>query len=710
MQTETDLTKAVDPTAGTKKPKGEDYATAREQFSMFMRAYDSGHREYLDLKKKCNDYYMGEQWDAKDLSKLNAEGRPALTINMILSTVNIVLGEQIGRRVDISYKPAKDAAQDSAVALTKLAMAIADANQLHWKETQVFSDGLIEERGYYDVRMNFDDNISGECEISTVDGGDIIPDPDSSSYDPSDWKEFYRARWLSLDEIEDNYGKPARTSLEGVTSEEDGDFGKESIRRLKNTFGDTDEKTVEGWADATDEETRGFVIKVRVIERQFYKNTTVYSLIDPATGVKRDLPPETTKENAEKLASHFKASIQKSTKPRVRWRITADQFVLYDEWSIYKTFSIIPYFAYFRRGKPFGMVRNLLSPQEQYNKLSSQELHIVNTTANSGYIVEVGALHGMTADDLKESGSKTGTVITVNPGRMGGIEKIKPNTIPTGIDRISSKSAQNLKEISGINDAMLGQEGAEVSGVALDKKEKRGQVQIQVPLDNLSRTRHMLARKILELVQDFYTDERIVHYVNDMATSQETDEFSINQVQPDGSIINDVTKGSYNIVIGTLPARDNFRDTQFAEALNLRNVGINIPGYRVVQYSNLAHKQEVAEEVKQLDGMGEPSPEQAEMQNRQMEAQIRDLEAEVEKKLAAASELMSRVELNEAKTDETLASPELQQRGLEYKDVADKRGIDLREKLGTLQALNKLDVTELTSRLKGSKDEGRAIE
>ena len=71
---------------------------------------------------------------------------------------------------------------------------------------------------------------------------------------------------------------------------------------------------------------------------------------------------------------------------------------------------------------------------------------------------------------------------------------------------------------------------------------------------------------------------------------------------------------------------------------------------------------------------------------------------------------MSRVELNEAKTDETLASPELQQRGLEYKDVADKRGIDLREKLGTLQALNKLDVTELTSRLKGSKDEGRASE
>ena len=52
--------------------------------------------------------------------------------------------------------------------------------------------------------------------------------------------------------------------------------------------------------------------------------------------------------------------------------------------------------------------------QEQLNKISSQELHIVNTTANSGWIVESGSLSGMTADDLEEHGAETGLVLEYN--------------------------------------------------------------------------------------------------------------------------------------------------------------------------------------------------------------------------------------------------------------------------------------------------------
>lgn len=701
MQTETNFSKAV--ATEKKKPDsiGAEYEIARQQFHLFTRAYDAGHKEYLDIKKKCNDFYIGglRQWDPSDLAKLAAEGRPALTINMILSTVNVVLGEQIGRRVDIQYKARKDATAESAISLTKLAMAVCDANQFHWLESQVFADGLIEERGWYDVRMNFDDNIEGEAEITSVDPGDVIPDPDGLEYDPKTWKEVWRTRWYSIEEIEASYGKEKADSLMSI-AENGGHFGNESIRRLKNTFGDVNSTNTASFQHMYDEKEDRFLLKVRVIERQFFKNTLVYSLINPQSGEKRDLPPGTTKEIAKQLADSFQVAVHQQIKPRVYWRITADRYVLHDEWSIYKSFTLVPYFPYFRRGTPFGMVRNLLSPQEQLNKLSSQELHIVNTTANSGYIVEKGALHGMTADELRANGSKTGVVIEVNPGRMGGIEKIKPNTIPTGIDRITQKSANNIKEISGVSDAIRGMETGEVSGVALESKERRGQVQIQVPIDNLSRTRHLVARKLLELFHDFYTNERIVYYTNDMEPGQPSESITVNEMQEDGSIKNDITTGVYDIVISTLPARDNFRDTQFAEALNLRNVGVRIPDYRVIQYSNLAHKDEVANEVRQLEGLGETSPEQQAMQERQMEATIADLEAEVQKKLAAAQELNTKAELNVAKAKETAASPELVQRGMEYKDVADKRGIDLRERLGTLSAINKLDVTDLATRLK----------
>lgn len=711
MEVISDLSKAVDPTSYEKKPskkkrgEADEAAMAREQFGLFMRAYETKHKDYLELKEKCNQFYLGNQWSDKDLRKLEEEGRPALTINMVLSTVNSILGEQIGRRVDIQYKPRREASSDGAIALSKLALSITDQNQYHWLESAVFADGLIEERGYFDVRMNFDDNIEGECEIESVDGGEIVPDPNASDYDPAKWGEVYRIRWMNVDQVCETYGEEWRDKVESIV-DSGNHFGSESIRRTRRTFGDKEENEPEYFFGADGDESKGFIHEIRVIERQFKKNVLIYSLVDQTTGRYLDLPPDTKKDEAEKVAKRFGAPVVKRIKQKVRWRVTADRFVLHDDWSIYRTYSIIPYFPYFRRGNPMGVIRNLISPQEQVNKLSSQELHIVNTTANSGWVVEKGALHGMTADDLRAQGSKTGVVIEVNPGRRDGVEKIKPNTIPTGIDRISAISKQNIKEISGISDAMLGLETGEVSGVALESKERRGQVQIQVPIDNLSRTRHLVARKLLELMQDFYTEERIIYYTNDMEPGQPSEQMVINGMDEEGNPVNDVTVGDYDIVISTLPARDNFRDSQFAEALNLRNVGVAVPDYRVVQYSNLAHKDEVAAEMRQLAGLGEKSPEQMEMEQRQLEAQIGELEAKVEDKMAQAKERMSKIELNMAKAAEATQSAEMKERELEYKDVSDVRNVELRERLAALQAINKLDVTELASRLKeiGVKD------
>ena len=160
------------------------------------------------------------------------------------------------------------------------------------------------------------------------------------------------------------------------------------------------------------------------------------------------------------------------------------------------------------------MVRNLLSPQEQLNKIASQELHIVNTTANSGWMVEAGSLVGLTADDLEEHGAETGLVLEYQRGTTPPT-KIQPNTIPTGLDRIGQKAADNIKSISGINDSMLGTDGAEVSGVAIQAKQNRGVIMIQVPLDNLKKTRQILAEKILNLVQTFYTEQRIIQVTNE---------------------------------------------------------------------------------------------------------------------------------------------------------------------------------------------------
>jgi hypothetical protein len=58
---------------------------------------------------------------------------------------------------------------------------------------------------------------------------------------------------------------------------------------------------------------------------------------------------------------------------------------------------------------------------------------------------------------------------------------------------------------------------------------------IQVPLDNLRKTRHYLAEKVLNLVQRFYTEERIVMVTNEIDPMQPREEMVINQMTPRGS-------------------------------------------------------------------------------------------------------------------------------------------------------------------------------
>ena len=644
------------------KVKKEPSQIANQNWKRYVRLRDNGHSEYVANAKKYDNFYTGEQWDAADKKKLEDEGRPTLTINTILSTINTVLGEQTAKRAEINFKPKSNGNEETATALTKVCMHIGDDNDMDWVESQVFADGLIQDRGYFDLRMNFDDSIQGEVAVEAVDPLDVLIDADAKEYDPKTWNEVIVTRWLSLDQIESTYGQKVADQLQHLAS--GGDiYGGDSVAVEDNRFGDTS-----GFDIADDGGTDRTIKSVRIVERQHKRMCMSEWYVDAQSGDMRPVPESWDDAKKQQFGQQVGLFIQKRLAPRIRWTVSADQVLLHDEWSPYKSYTIVPYFAYFRRGKPFGMVKNLISPQEQLNKISSQELHIVNTTANSGWIAEEGALTNMTDDELAERGAETGLVLIHGRGTAAP-QKIQPNQIPTGIDRITQKASHNIKEISGVSDAMLGMESAEVSGVALKSKQQRGQIQIQVPLDNLARTRHMVAAKMLELVQQFYVEERLVQITNpampDPADPAAQEQMMVNELTPEGQIVNDLTLGEYSVVISTQPARDNFEESQFSEALQLRQAGVMIPDYRVVEYSHLAQKRDIAEEVKQLAGLAAPSEEEMAMQQqmqdyqiRQIELELANLEAEMQQKQASATLDMAKAE--ELGTDGTIFQKAMQ--------------------------------------------------
>ena len=181
-----------------KLSKEEEHLIATNQFERYERARDNGHLDYIETAKKCDAFYRGNQWDPADVATLDDEGRPALTINTILPTVNAVLGEQRTRIADVKFKPRGIGVAETADVLTKLYLQITDNNKMEWLESQVFADGLIQDRGYYDVRIDFKDHILGEVRITTKDPLDILIDPDAKEYDPKTWNEIFETKWMSL--------------------------------------------------------------------------------------------------------------------------------------------------------------------------------------------------------------------------------------------------------------------------------------------------------------------------------------------------------------------------------------------------------------------------------------------------------------------------------------------------------------------------------
>ena len=619
-----------------------DTALATKQWVRYAWARDNGHAQFVQKAEKCDAFFRGDQWDRADKARLEAVRRPALTINKILSTISNVLGEQIFNRAETSFRPRSGAPSEVADILTKVFKQISDNNQLDWKRSDMFADGAITSRGFLDVRIGYGDSMQGEVIVDNLNPKNVIIDPDGEEYDPDSWSEVFTTKWVTADDIAVLYNKE---DAEYLRNREQSFFpyGYDSIQAFRDRFGDRFNPMYTG-----DYDNSSVMRNIRLIERQYRLLDRQKHFVDPTTGDMRPIPDDFDRNKIALMTSQYGLQVTTKLVRRIRWTVIADNVRLHDDWSPYKHFTVVPFFPYFRRGTTIGLVENLLGPQELLNKVSSQELHVINTTANSGWKVKTGSLTNMTVEELEEKGAQTGLVVEVND--VNDIEKIQPNQVPTGLDRITYKAEEHIKTISGVSDSAQGFDREDVAAKAIQAKRQAGATNLAKPMDSLSRTDHILARNILDLVQQFYTEERIMTITHDEATG-ETETFAVNEVSPEGQIVNDLTLGEYDVVVSSVPRRETLEDSQFEQAVALREMGVMIPDSVLIDSSRLMNKKDI---IKQMQGDQE-SPEAqaaAELQRRAQEAEVGKAEGEAAQKHADA-------QLKGAKTQETIVKAQV---------------------------------------------------
>lgn len=617
---------------------------ANEVWCRYAWLRDNGHLDFVKKSTVCEDFFVGLQWDPNDLALLKSYRRPALTINKIISTISNVMGEQIFNRTDIAFKPRNEGAtSEVADALTKVFMQIGDSNQLNWVRSDVFADGIVGSRGFFDVRLDFTDSLRGEVRIEQLNPKNVLIDADADEYDPDKWGDVIITKWMSPDQIEMLYSKADADLLRG-RQDSYFPYGYDSIDRDRDRFGHPRSMyTYNTGPDSGDNNTRN----IRVIERQWRKLDRVLHFVDVGTGDTRMVPADWDQSRIQQhMTQNPNLALTKKLIQRIRWTVVADNVVLHDDWSPYKHFTVVPYFPYFRRGRTVGLVENLIGPQELLNKVSSQELHVVNTTANSGWKVKRNALQNMSVGELEQRGAQTGLVLELD--ELTNAEKIQPNQTPSGLDRISYKAEEHIKSISGVSDYMQGFAREDVAAKSVQTNKQSGQANLAKVMDNMNRTDFILARNVLDMVQEYYTEQRLLYITTDRLTNT-TEQLTVNQPTPEGMIVNDLTLGEYAVVVTNQPERDTFEETQFDQAVRLRTeAGVQIPDKYIIQSSRLKDKAEI---VKELEG-DQNSPEAqaaAQLKQRANEAEVTKLEAE-------AMQKQSDAQLKQAKSQKELAS------------------------------------------------------
>jgi hypothetical protein len=251
----------------------------------------------------------------------------------------------------------------------------------------------------------------------------------------------------------------------------------------------------------------------------------------------------------------------------------------------------------------------------------------------------------MSTAELEQRGAQSGLVVELDD--INNIEKIQPNQTPTGLDRISYKAEEHIKSISGVSDYMQGFAREDVAAKSIQTNKQSGQANLAKVMDNMNRSDFLLARAVLDLVQEYYTEQRLMFITTDRLMNT-TEQMTVNQPTPEGRIVNDLTLGEYAIVVTNQPERDTFEDTQFDQAVRLRTeAGVQIPDKYILQSSRLKDKAQIISEMEQA-GQTPEAQQQAQLQ-------MRALAADVAVKEAEATQKGSDAQLKQAKAHKELA-------------------------------------------------------
>lgn len=586
----------------------------------YERAYQLWNTFYAEAYKDLS-FYLGNQWSLEELSYLNNQRRSGFTYNKIRRLINLVQGYQRKNRLSTTLAPVEDAAEDTANLFTDVMQHIMGNADGYEAISDAFKGALTTGLSFLSPYIDYrNDPVSGDIKFHRDDWNAVIMDPFFTKKDLSDCSFVARRKFLSRTEI---------TSL--LPDKED------VIKALP-------------WGSRDDKFT--YMPYARQWGMQKLLNYTEYwrtkwdmkeVLVDMMTGETKEWDGDRARL---KLYKELYPQVEVIKKPvkSVELGIIVEGELLYygkDPFGL-DDYPFVPFMAIWEPSydlftwKVQSLVRIVRDPQTELNKRRSKMVDLIDSQLNSGWIAKTNSVSNPTS--LYKSGQ--GQVVFLKPeANMADIQRLQAPDIPQGMFQLEAEFEKDIMEIAGVNSELFGMaenDKIETAGILSKMRQSAGLVNLQDLFDGLRESQKLLGRKVLKLIQKNYTPEKIK-----LITKKEvTPEFY-------SKIFS-----QYDVVVEEGVQTDTQKQSQFAQMMALRSIGVQFTDEEVVDASNLHDKKQYKERLAAMQQA------QNQAMQTQTELQMQAVASKTESDKALAAERLNKIQLDAALSAERISRAE----------------------------------------------------
>jgi len=602
-------------------------------------------------------FEAGDQTLWSDIyGNLPANRRKQFNFNRIRRVVQMISGHQRRNRKSTIITPVENGDAQTADQLTKTMLWIHNQEGVLETISESFQGALVTGMNLLQVWMDYrQDPVSGNIRVDNCAYNSFLIDPYFRKSDLSDCNAIWKRSFVTKREAVSLMPDHAEEIM-GLWGNDSGSGRDSKFQFMPESY--------------------GYAYKNLLTYDEFYYRDyrTQKMLADTRTGETMEWKSNDEDKLRLYLQTYPEVTVIEQEVPTHRIAIVIQGKVFYDGPNPMgiDSYPFVPVFAYYNPQLPYfpwriqGVVRGLRDAQYLYNRRRIIELDILESQVTSGFIYKENSL--VNPKDIFMAGQGKGIALK-EEANMTDVQQIQPPQIPPSMTQLSELLAREVMEISGVNEELLGSANDEKAGILSMLRQGAGLTTLQSLFDQLDRSQKLLGKLTLDLVQTNFTPGKIK---NILQTEEPTAQF------------HNKNFGKYDVVIEEGLNTTTQRQMQFAQLLQLREVGVPVPDDVLLEACTLQNKKKLLDSIQQTQ--------QAQQQSAQQQQQVQMQEIQARTELAQARavadrglgvERVSRVQENQALAQERRAQA--------HKDEESA----LLEKVKALKELESIDIVHI---------------